>query len=99
VRRQEASLLFRRLIMATYFVEVGLLLLVIPWSSFWERNSLLEALPVLHVATRNPFLRGAISGLGVLNLGAGVAELWSGVATWRRARLSVAGAAGAGSRQ
>jgi hypothetical protein len=80
--------------MATYFVEVGLLLLVIPWSTFWERNSLLEAAPTLHALTRNPFLRGAVSGLGMVNLGAGLSELWVGLQAWRRRRSTVAGPAG-----
>lgn len=90
-------MVFRRLLMATYFVEVGLLLLVIPWSTFWDRNTLLEAVPAVHAFTRNPFLRGAISGLGLLNLCAGLAEVWGGVAAWRRGKLQVAtGPAGAG---
>jgi hypothetical protein len=75
---------------ATYFVEVGLLLLVIPWSTFWDRNTLLEAIPALHAATRNPYLRGAVSGLGAVNLGAGMVELWGGLVAWRRTRLSTA---------
>jgi hypothetical protein len=74
--------------MATYFVEVGLLLLVIPWSTFWDRNTLLEALPAVHALTRSPHLRGAVSGLGVVNLGAGMVELWGAVAAWRRARVA-----------
>jgi hypothetical protein len=86
--RREADLLFRRLLVATYFVEVGLLLLLIPWSSFWDRNTLLEAVPVLHVWTRSPYVRGAVSGLGAVNVGAGLAEFWSAWRRWLQSRRS-----------
>jgi hypothetical protein len=58
-----------------FFIEVGLLLIVLPWSTFWERNYFGYAWPVLRPLLTNDFVRGAISGLGVLNLLAGFAEL------------------------
>jgi hypothetical protein len=69
------SALLRRLVYVAFFVEVGLLLIVLPWSSFWERNYFAYAWPVLRPLLTNDFVRGAISGLGVLNLLAGFAEL------------------------
>jgi hypothetical protein len=67
--------LVRRLVLVTFFVEVGLLLMVLPWSAFWERNYFVYAVPVLEPLFTSPFFRGAISGLGLLNLGAAVSEL------------------------
>jgi hypothetical protein len=58
-----------------FFIEVGLLLIVLPWSNFWERNYFGYAVPLLRPFLTNDFVRGAISGLGVLNLFAGFAEL------------------------
>jgi hypothetical protein len=58
-----------------FFIEVGLLLIVLPWSRFWERNYFIEAIPALDAALTNPYVRGAISGLGVVNLVAGFAEM------------------------
>ena len=52
-----------------------MLLIVLPWSSFWERNYFAYALPILRPLLTNNYLRGAVSGLGVLNLLAGFAEL------------------------
>jgi len=72
--RAEVDLL-RRLLFAAYFFEVGLLLVIVPWSTFWDQNALLEAIPAVYHWTRSEFLRGAISGLGALNIGAGLAEL------------------------
>jgi hypothetical protein len=77
-RAAEADLV-RRLLFAAYFFEVGLLLVIIPWSTFWDQNALLEAVPAVYQWTRSEFIRGAISGLGALNIGAGLAEL---VAAW-----------------
>jgi hypothetical protein len=54
---------------------VGLLLVVLPWSGFWERNYFASMWPPLRVWLSNDFVRGAISGLGVLNLFAGFFEL------------------------
>ncbi len=52
-----------------------MILILVPWSGFWERNYFAESLPVLHSVIGNNFVRGAVSGIGVLNLVAGVADL------------------------
>jgi polyferredoxin len=66
---------FRRLVVVAFFIEVGLLLLVLPWSAFWEHNYFAEAWPPLRPFMTNNFLRGAITGLGLVNLGAGFLDL------------------------
>jgi hypothetical protein len=50
-------------------------LIVVPWSSFWEGNYFAYAWPALRPVLANNFVRGAVSGLGVLNLIAAFAEL------------------------
>jgi len=64
-----------RLVFLAYFVEVGLLLLVVPWSPYWERNYFVQMWPVLEVFARNNLVRGAVSGLGIINLWAAMSEL------------------------
>src|SRR5260221_6321331 len=71
----EGSLLLRHLLFVALFVEVGLLLIVLPWSSFWEANYFAYAWPALLPVLRNNFVRGAVSGLGVLNLALALAEI------------------------
>jgi hypothetical protein len=56
-------------------LEAGLLLLVIPWSAFWDRNYFAEAVPRLRELLTNNFVRGAVSGLGAINLFAALSEL------------------------
>jgi hypothetical protein len=74
--RKEADISFlTRLLFAAYFLEAGLVLIVAPWSSFWERNFFAGALPLLAHVASNPFVRGAVSGIGAITALAGFAEL------------------------
>ena len=73
--KYEGSVLIRRLVYVALFIEVGLLLIVLPWSTFWERNYFVYAWPALRPAIMNHFVRGAVTGLGFVNLFAGFAEL------------------------
>jgi hypothetical protein len=60
-----------------YFLEVGLLLVFVPWSALWDRNYFASLAPAIGEAIRNPYVRGAVSGLGLINVTAGLAELYS----------------------
>ena len=77
-----------RLILIVFYVEVGLVLAVVPWSAYWERNYFAGILPMLHAIITNSFFRGAVSGLGLVNLAAAIAELRSLLAG-RRMRHSI----------
>ena len=67
--------MFRRLLFVAYFLEVGLLLVLVPWSAFWERNYFVGVFPRLLTLLRNNYVRGAVSGLGVVNLLVGFYDL------------------------
>jgi hypothetical protein len=56
-------------------LEAGLLLILIPWSTFWDRNYFGEAVPSLHAVLTNNFVRGGVSGLGLVNVLAALGEL------------------------
>jgi hypothetical protein len=47
------------------------------WPAFWEHNYFALAWPPLRTFLSNDFVRGAVSGLGVVNLFAGFADLAS----------------------
>lgn len=49
--------------------------MLIPWSAFWERNYFVEWSPVLTGALTSNYTRGAVTGLGLLNVWAALAEL------------------------
>jgi hypothetical protein len=62
------------LIFAAYFLEAGIVLMMAPWSAFWERNAFAQA-PMLAEWLSNAFFRGAVSGIGLITAIAGLAEL------------------------
>ena len=48
--------------------ELGILLILVPWSGFWERNFFLERYPEWIPYMLSPYVRGAVSGLGLLDI-------------------------------
>lgn len=49
--------------------------MLVPWSTFWERNYFVEWTPVVKAVLTSNYVRGAISGLGLVNIGAALIEL------------------------
>jgi len=66
---------FTGLLFAAYFIEVGLVLVITPWSSFWNRNYFSDLLPPLGAVLDTAAARGAVTGIGVVTAIAGVVEL------------------------
>ena len=56
-------------------LESGLLLVLIPWSAFWDRNYFVEWSAALGALLTSNYTRGAITGLGLLNVWAALGEL------------------------
>jgi hypothetical protein len=56
----------------------------VPWSALWDRNYFADLAPAIGEAIKNPYLRGAVSGLGLINITAGLAELYSVFSSRRR---------------
>ncbi len=57
-----------RVVLIVLCFELGVLLVFIPWSYAWERNYFLNRYPALIPYLLNPSVRGAITGLGVLDI-------------------------------
>ncbi|HYR88701.1 MAG TPA: hypothetical protein VE422_31775 [Terriglobia bacterium] len=55
--------------------EIGLFLVFVPWSALWEHNVLLTYSIYLRGIFLNNFVRGAVSGLGVVDVALGLTEL------------------------
>lgn len=47
---------------------MGAILFYLPWTSIWERNYFLSHFPSLMRILLHPAFRGAVSGLGVLDI-------------------------------
>ena len=59
---------FLRIVLVFCCFELGVLLVILPWSAFWERNFFLQRFPEMIPLVLNPYLRGAVTGLGVLDI-------------------------------
>ncbi len=66
-----------------YLLETGVVLLLAPWSTFWERNLLVDTLPVFGGVAQWAAVRGAVSGVGAVTISAGAWEL----VAWMRASI------------
>jgi hypothetical protein len=55
--------------------EIGLFLVFVPWSTLWESNVLLTYSFSLRNFLLNNFVRGAVSGLGLIDVALGLSEL------------------------
>lgn len=66
------------------------MLLVVPWSAFWERNYFGDLVPAVHAVITNNYLRGAISGLGLVNIWFALSDL-AAVVMGRASGVAVTG--------
>jgi hypothetical protein len=57
-----------RAILVVLCFEMGALLLYLPWTAFWEQNYFLSHFPSLMPLLLHPSFRGAVSGIGVLDI-------------------------------
>ena len=64
-----------RLLLIAVFFEIGLVLAFVPWVDYWDQNYFVEMVPWLRQIVEDPFVRGAVTGLGILNLYAAFSEL------------------------
>lgn len=70
----------RRISLVTFVmfcVWIGMLLVALPWTRIWTENSLLAGSPTLRALTQSAALRGAVSGLGFLDIWLGIWEALS----------------------
>ncbi len=57
-----------RLLLLLLWIVFGLSLILVPWTNFWDANYFLYQCPSLGLVLRNAYLRGAVSGLGFMNV-------------------------------
>ena len=69
----------RKLLNIIYIVfclELGIFLFILPWASYWSKNYFTNHYPVVLGISRNYFLRGAVSGLGLADIWLALHEIW-----------------------
>ena len=55
-------------VLIAFCLEIGLFLLIFPWTEYWESNFFSVIVPEWREYWQNMYVRGAVSGLGVVNL-------------------------------
>ena len=68
---------FTRLFLAIYFVEAGLLLIVGPWTTWWDQNFFADSLPWLNRAMDGDAARFVVASAGIATAVAGLSDLRS----------------------
>ena len=63
------------LFFALYCLEAGLFFTVVPWTRVWTMNPLLQHSVAVAAVANNPFMRGFVSGFGVIHLIIGVKDI------------------------
>ena len=80
LRSQARFVLYNRgvslpLFFALYCIEAGLFFLIAPWTHLWTFNPLFRSSPDLALAAVNPFVRGFVSGFGLMHIIIGISDL------------------------
>lgn len=60
----------------TFCLEMGLYLLIVPWTDSWDTNYFSGLLPQARDYWGNFYFRGAVSGLGMVNLYISLVEIF-----------------------
>ena len=63
-------------LLVTFCLEIGFFLVIFPWTSYWETKYFSQLVPGWHVYWYNNYFRGAVSGLGTLNLYVAFTEIF-----------------------
>ena len=64
------------LLFIVFCLEIGVVLLILPWSAYWDNNFFATWTPTLRDVWDNAYVRGAVSGLGIVNIFISFGELF-----------------------
>jgi hypothetical protein len=62
------------IVYVVFCIELGVVLVALPWSFLWFNNNFLAHWPAVRHFSQLGFVRGAVSGLGFLDLWLGISE-------------------------
>jgi hypothetical protein len=63
------------LLFLVFCLELGIFLVVYPWTDHWQVNTIPSLVPALLKIWNSDYFRGAVSGVGALNLWVAVLEM------------------------
>ena len=65
------------MLVAAYLIEAGVLLVLAPWSALWQRNYFAAHVPWLGHWMASPYMKGAVTGIGLVTALGGLRDLVS----------------------
>lgn len=68
---------------AIYCLEAGIFFVVVPWTSIWTLNPLLHGSLAVGMWADNPYIRGFVTGIGLVHLFIGMRQLFDVIAARR----------------
>jgi len=74
-RAKRWQLRLLRLCFALFALEIGIFLVIFPWSEKWDLNYFQDIIPKLQDFWDEPSFRGAITGLGLVNVYIGLLQV------------------------
>ena len=63
------------LFFALYCLEAGVFFTIVPWTRIWTLNPWLHNNVMIGMWVDNPFVRGFVSGIGVVHLIIGISDI------------------------
>jgi hypothetical protein len=64
-----------RVLFILYCFEAGVFFVIVPWTRFWAQNPLLHSFEPIRQLTENFFVRGLVSGFGLVHFIVGIGEI------------------------
>lgn len=61
-------------IKVVFYIELGMLLAVLPWTRVWTDNSLILGYPTFRAILQLSFVRGVVTGIGLVDIWIGIWE-------------------------
>ena len=61
-------------IRVVFYIELGMLLAVLPWTRLWTDNGLVAGLPKVREVMQLNFVRGLVTGIGLVDVWIGIWE-------------------------
>lgn len=77
VRRSRRGSKIWLIVMAAVSFELGLFLMIFPWMAIWPHNYFASLAPEWERFWMSPYFRGAVSGVGLLNVLIALSEVFN----------------------
>jgi hypothetical protein len=55
-------------LLALFWLALGMALILAPWLELWGANYFVYTYPAVGLVLRSPYVRGAVTGLGILDV-------------------------------